>query len=61
MNGKGSIEITIRQEGEAYRIDVRDTGPGIPAEKLKNIFEPFFTSKQEGLGTGLNGIVYRKW
>lgn len=59
MNGKGAIEISIRSEGESYRIDVKDSGPGIPAEKLKNIFEPFFTSKQEGMGTGLGLSIVR--
>jgi two-component system NtrC family sensor kinase len=59
MNSKGSIEITIKCEGDFYRIDVRDSGPGIPAEKLKNIFEPFFTSKQEGTGTGLGLSIVR--
>ncbi|MGZ3710950.1 MAG: sensor histidine kinase, partial [Bdellovibrionota bacterium] len=59
MNGKGSIEIIIKSEGDSYRIDVKDSGPGIPAEKLKNIFEPFFTSKQEGTGTGLGLSIVR--
>ncbi len=35
------------------RVDVRDTGPGIPEEELKNIFTPFYTSKTEGTGLGL--------
>ncbi len=32
---------------------VRDTGPGIPAERMNRIFEPFFTTKSDGLGMGL--------
>jgi len=35
------------------RIDVQDTGPGVPRENQKKIFDPFFTTKSEGAGTGL--------
>ena len=36
------------------RVSVRDTGPGIPAIHVKNIFKPFFTTKSEGMGLGLS-------
>ncbi len=39
--------------GEYIKIEVRDTGSGIPPEYLQKIFEPFFTTKGQGLGTGL--------
>jgi two-component system sensor kinase FixL len=44
---------TERAGGDAVRVIVRDSGPGIPAETLKHIFDPFFTTKPQGLGLGL--------
>ncbi|HUQ70998.1 MAG TPA: ATP-binding protein, partial [Planctomycetaceae bacterium] len=58
----GALVISVRQnpEGGHAEIGVRDTGSGIPAEKLRQIFEPFFTTKtaddqgQGGTGLGLS-------
>ena len=52
--GKGRITLTTRQRGnDAVMIECRDTGVGIPAASLKEIFNPFFTTKAVGQGTGL--------
>jgi signal transduction histidine kinase len=41
-------------------VEIGDTGPGIPTELQRRIFEPFFTSKDVGRGTGLGlDISYR--
>jgi PAS domain S-box-containing protein len=44
---------TGRAGNDRVRLEVQDTGIGIPAEHLQNIFNPFFTTKAPGQGTGL--------
>jgi signal transduction histidine kinase len=53
MEGKGELILRTVKADDKVRIEIQDTGPGIPAETQKRIFEPFFTTKPPGLGTGL--------
>jgi PAS domain S-box-containing protein len=46
--------VTAMASSEMVRVAVRDGGVGIPADKLEEIFQPFFTTKTEGLGMGLS-------
>ena len=49
----GAVFITTGADDKHAFISVRDTGPGIPDDKVKNIFDPFFSTKPVGEGTGL--------
>jgi C4-dicarboxylate-specific signal transduction histidine kinase len=53
----GSRELhisTARIEPESVRVAVRDTGPGLRPESLPCVFEPFYTTKPDGMGMGLS-------
>ena len=43
-----------KSPNEFVQVEVRDTGVGIPEKNLEHIFDPFFTSKDEGSGLGLS-------
>ena len=49
----GRIELTAAASADCVVLEVRDTGPGVPSEKLNAIFDPYFSTKSEGSGLGL--------
>ncbi len=53
MKGQGRLRIHARREGDEAVIEVADTGPGIPPDDLRRIFEPFYSKRSGGTGLGL--------
>lgn len=51
---RGRIDVASRCVDQGVRVTVRDEGPGIPPELREQIFAPFFTTRPDGLGLGLN-------
>ncbi|MEL6397458.1 MAG: ATP-binding protein [Cyanobacteria bacterium J06607_6] len=53
MAEQGTLEIRTERDGNYVRIEVIDSGAGIPADVQSRIFEPFYTTKEMGQGSGL--------
>lgn len=49
----GRLNITTRKQGERVQLIISDNGCGIPPDKLDRIFDPFFSTKPNGMGLGL--------
>jgi signal transduction histidine kinase len=54
MEGKGNIDIKIKDEPQQVLIDVSDTGRGISPGNIRRVFDPGFTTKKRGWGLGLS-------
>ena len=53
MPDGGMLSITADRTSDALRLEISDTGRGIGEEEAKKIFEPFYTTKTNGLGLGM--------
>jgi signal transduction histidine kinase len=53
MNDRGTITIFAKVDQDHIAIEVEDSGPGISKENLNKVFEPLFTTKENGTGLGL--------
>ena len=54
MKGRGKLALQVIQDGDLVKINVSDTGNGIPKSQFKSVFEPGFTTKKRGWGLGLS-------
>ena len=54
MKEGGTISVAILEENNVVKIEIKDTGPGIPEEDLPKIFDALYTTKSMGTGLGLS-------
>lgn len=61
MNGGGSLLLrTYSTEDRSISVQIADTGTGIPKQAIAHIYEPFYTTKKTGKGTGLGLFISKK-
>jgi two-component system C4-dicarboxylate transport sensor histidine kinase DctB len=56
----GTIWVEGRREGDRLSITVRDSGPGVSEEARSRLFQPFFSTKEAGRGSGLGLSICRR-
>lgn len=54
MKGKGKLQLELKEDHQYIKINVTDTGKGIPKNQFTKVFEPGFTTKKRGWGLGLS-------
>ena len=60
MHGEGTLRLATHRDGDCVIVDITDSGPGMPAEVQARAFEPFYTTKDVGKGTGLGLDISRR-
>jgi signal transduction histidine kinase len=60
IDGEGTITLRARRAGRKVKVEIEDTGSGIDGNDLDRIFNPFFTTKEPGKGTGLGLFIVKQ-
>ena len=60
MDGNGTLRVSTRADPEDVIVEIGDTGPGMPPDVQARAFEPFYTTKDVGKGTGLGLDISRR-
>ena len=60
MGGEGVLRITGKRHDTTLILTIEDTGCGISQDVIQNIYDPFFTTKEVGEGTGIGLYIVRK-
>jgi signal transduction histidine kinase len=60
MKDRGTLRVSTSRRGDEVHVEIADDGPGIPEELQARIWEPFFTTKALGEGTGLGLDIARR-
>ena len=60
MDGSGTLRLSTRVEADSVVVEVGDSGPGMPPYVQSRAFEPWFTTKDVGKGTGLGLDISRR-
>lgn len=60
MGGQGNLWLTADEQDDLIIIKIRDSGPGIPTQHLGKVFDPFYTTKGQGEGSGLGLTVAQR-
>jgi two-component system, NtrC family, sensor kinase len=60
MDDEGTLRISLREEMDQVVLEFQDDGCGMTAETIENLFEPFFTQRRDGKGTGLGMSISQR-
>ena len=60
MGRTGTLRVSTRVSGKGVVVEIGDTGPGMPADVQAHAFDPFYTTKDVGQGTGLGLDISRR-